>query len=115
MSGLLDSGASISVLCSGALEFLAKTKLRFKPIKQLIFTADGALQHNLGVAFTEVSNLGKTKIIKLYIIPSLSQRLYLGVDFWREFQLAPTLISELKVKNTLDSNTHELSDHQQMK
>ena len=77
INGLLDSGASISALGCDALNFLAKVKLPFKPISESIFTADGASQQILGVAYTEVSYLLRTRKIKLYIVPSLSQPLYL--------------------------------------
>jgi len=31
----------------------------------------------------------KKKELDLYVIPSIAQRSILGIDFWREFSLAP--------------------------
>lgn len=30
--------------------------------------------------------------MELYLCPDLDQKLYLGIDFWRIFQLAPDII-----------------------
>ena len=63
-------------LGNGALDFFAKIKIPFKPINDILYTADGASQHIHGVVCTEISYLKITKKFRLYIVPSLSQKLY---------------------------------------
>lgn len=60
-----------------------------------MFTADGTAQRVLGYVEVEIEYSGKSKHMRLYVIPSLAQELYLGIDFWREFGLAPRMIEEL--------------------
>lgn len=73
ISGLLDNGASIICLGSGSLELL----------------------ESLGFINTPVKYHSKINPVKLYIVPSLSQKLYLGVDFWKKFSIAPEIVSEI--------------------
>jgi len=46
-------------------------------------------------------------VLDLYVIPSISQRLILGIDFWRVFSLAPNILGSI---NCLESETKELGD-----
>lgn len=91
-----------------------------KPINQEIHTADGSAQRVLGFVKVDVEFSGKSRQIRLYIVPSLSQELYLGIDFWREFGLAPTMVEELSTielptpKEECDPNIHELSTAEQV-
>jgi len=43
----------------------------------------------IGRLKTPVQYEGKTEDFEMYIIPSLSQDLYLGIDFWSSFELLP--------------------------
>lgn len=36
---------------------------------------------------------GQEKLLKLFVIPSIEKPLILGIDFWKEFKLAPKQIS----------------------
>ena len=110
--GLLDSGASVSCLGHNAIEILNKLNLSYKPINQNILTADGAAQKIKGVVTVQITYKGKTKSIELYIVPSLSQSLYLGIDFWKKFKLAPSLVSEVKLDPEKNENIHDLSPSQ---
>lgn len=93
--GLLDSGASISCLGQGALEFLERENLKIAPLTASVLTADGTRQPVKGTINLDISFRGETKALTLFVIPSLSQKLYLGVDFWRAFKIAPTVIAEI--------------------
>lgn len=119
--GLLDSGASVSCLGKGGVERVASFNLKIKPIKTAVRTADGASQQVSGYIDAPVTFCDKTKLVRLYLIPSLSQDLYLGIDFWKSFGIAPTFVSEIDrtsmktVHESVapDSNTHLLNDEQQ--
>ena len=115
MLGLLDSGASISCLGEGGEEFLAKNNFQYVRLNHNIKTADGMKQPIVGKILAKVSYKGVTKEIHLYIVPSLQQQLYLGINFWREFNIAPNLLSEISLdmpSRDLDANAHILTDDQ---
>lgn len=38
--------------------------------------------------------------LKLLIVPTISQRLILGIDFWKAFKLASALVSDLSVRSS---------------
>ena len=107
--GLLDSGASISCLGVGSLEYIKENKIPFKNFSSTLATADGQKQNIVGVITTPIFYKGTSKDIDLFIVPSLQQKLYLGVDFWRSFQLAPNLISEISLVPELDANKCDLT------
>ena len=98
--GLLDSGASLSCLGRGALEFIKKHNIDMIKMTEDIRTADGKQQQIHGRFKSTVSWSGKTQEIELYVVPSLQQQLYLGVDFWRTFKVAPNIVSSLDISSS---------------
>lgn len=118
---MLDSGASISCLgCNGSAR-VKQLGLQLKPITQSIQTADGASQAILGYVDADIIYCKKTRLVRLYVVPTLTQELYLGIDFWEKFGLSPVMVEEFGVaivpsqSNELDPNMHELSSDQQIK
>lgn len=95
--GLLDSGASVSCFGSGAHELLSNLDVSFIPNKSTVKTADGSSQEIIGTCDLLVKFNGLTKNIKFYVIPSLTQQLYLGVDFWQAFGLNLYAVEELDI------------------
>jgi len=67
-----------------------QSKHPFKPVATAACTADGQRQEV--VCRTQVQYKGVVKDIDLHIIPSLSQNLYLRIDFWSSFGLLPSTI-----------------------
>ena len=118
--GLLDSGASLSCLGVGSLEFLEKNKITLRKFSSYISTAGGQRQSIVGMVTMQIYYKGKANDIDLFVVPSLTQQLYLGVDFWRIFQIAPHIISEISpprvIVNKLDSAIEcDLNDQQRQK
>lgn len=119
LRGLLDSGASVSCLGRNGRARIHQLGLRMKPLNQFVQTADGSPQPVCGYVETEIEYQTKTRVIRLYVVPSLSQELYLGIDFWEAFGLAPVMIAELNIEDDVklederDPNSHELSQDQQ--
>lgn len=94
--GLLDTGASVSCLGSKAALEILDSDIDFKRIRSFVKTADGRTQTVCGYVVADVNFRGIAKNIKFYIVPDLAQDLYLGIDFWRVFDLLPTgLISSV--------------------
>lgn len=111
--GLLDSGASIS--CIGRNAHITMSKLNIKPkhFVSSVQTAAGCGQPITGYADATVSFAGKTKLIRLFVVPSLSQELYLGIDFWKKFGLVPLTIEEVQPLVEANNNQHSLDSDQQ--
>lgn len=79
--GLLDTGANISCIGSN-LAMRDFTKFNnFHKWKTSVKTADGSIQKVLGYLDVDISFKNQVKRLKLLIVPSLSQRLILGLDF----------------------------------
>lgn len=93
--GLLDTGASISCIGSDLATTNFNKLPNFSPCKTSVKTADGGLQKVTG--WLEVDLKFKDKIfpLKLFIIPSISHRLILGIDFWKKFGLLPSVVESV--------------------
>lgn len=89
--GLLDTGANISCLGSDLATQNFSNYPDFTPGKTGVKTADGSIQRTQGSLEVDVHFKGETHKLKLLIVPSLTQRLILGLDFWKTFSLAPDI------------------------
>lgn len=89
VSGLLDTGASISCIGGSFAAKFLDSNHPYKKLNSKVHTADGKPQNIVGFVRTNIIFRSLEKPIEIYIIPSLSQQLYLGVDFWRSFDLLP--------------------------
>lgn len=107
--GLLDSGASVTCIGQDALKLAKRIGMKVKRVGSTVKTADGADQPIIVYidAPTEFNNV--TKAIRFYLIPSLSQTLYLGCDFWYAFGLLPIIVEELDKSTEVDPNIHVLA------
>jgi len=87
ITGLLDTGAAISVVGGNFAKQIIQRKHPFNPIPTEACTADGKRQEVVGRFRTPVRYKGVVEDLDLIIIPSLSQDVYLGIDFWSKFGL----------------------------
>lgn len=112
--GLLDSGANISCFGKDADKLVSSLGLKRKRISSAVKTADGTNQEIVGHVNVLVKYTDKTKLIRFYLIPSLTQSLYLGIDFWKAFGLniGSSTIAEIGIQDPIKSNTHLLSSDQ---
>lgn len=97
--GLLDSGANISVLGKNSLSFLQKLEISYKSLKSSVSTADGSRQNVIGFCILPIKFKDVTRNIDFYIVPSLSQEAYFGINFWREFALAPDILNVSEIES----------------
>lgn len=118
MKGLLDTGASVSVLGRGCRELMADLGCSMKRIFSNVATASGQKFRILGKVNLKISYNDIVKEIELYLCPDLEQKLYLGIDFWRLFSLAPDIIKidevdmEILRKELIDENVqYKLNPH----
>ena len=111
--GLLDSGATRSCLGHRAEELINAAGLRVTPFVEPVLTASGSEQKVTGQVRVAVSFKDQVKLMTMLVVPSLTQELYLGCDFWKLFNIAPDVVSEITSpiideKITMDI-THQLS------
>ncbi|XP_036319800.1 uncharacterized protein LOC118734186 [Rhagoletis pomonella] len=92
--GLLDSGAQVSCIGGSLAEELCR-KQDLRQHKVYVCTADGQKQVVFGNIELDVKFNNESKKIIFFIIPSINQKLILGVDFWGNFQIAPGIIPEI--------------------
>lgn len=93
-TGLLDSGASVSCLGKNCLEFVEKLNLPIIDYLESIKTADGKPQRIIGKIKVKINCNENIKSMILYLVPSLAQSLYLGIDFWNLFELKPCYVNK---------------------
>lgn len=112
--GLLDSGASISILGKGSLDLLNTFSIKYTPYNSTIKTASGEPQAIIGKISTEVIYKERSAYITFFIAPTLSQEIYLGVDFWKKFEIAPDIFTKIEEILPLeDQKVHQLKPEQQ--
>lgn len=108
--GLLDSGASVSCLGGDAISLVDADEV--ESLDEGLRTADGKVQAIIGRVKARIQWRQKTVELILYLVPSLKQKLYLGIDFWEMFGLAPTVLAEISIDN---ANMVELSAEQRQR
>ena len=116
INGLMDSGASISVLGDNSLEFLQKHHIHMKPLFSVVKTANGASLPIIGKVETDITWRNTQKPIILYIAPALRQKLYLGFDFFKLYGLDQFLIEEVDSnEEVIDVKSHILEPAQKQR
>lgn len=114
----LDSGQTPR---NNSREFIDRHNLKIRPFKSAISTPDGSRNSVIGHCKLPVTYKGVTKDIDFYIVPSLRQEIYMGLDFWQSFAIAPDIIPPIESieLEPIETNTsspcfHELSPDQNL-
>jgi hypothetical protein len=95
--GLLDSGASMSILGSSAGDIFIRSGVKLNPSEEVDFvsTANDSQARVLGYLNLPVTLNNITRVIKFFVIPDVTTPVIFGVDFWKAFNLAPKIFSKL--------------------
>ena len=113
VKGLLDTGASVSLLGKNCRDLVEELDVEIEKHFSSIKTAGGESYCILGKITIPVEYKNELKEITFYLCPHLQQAMYLGIDFWRSFNLAPDIIGKLEVrKSSSMHNVAELSIEQ---
>ena len=96
--GLLDSGASVSILGKGCRELVEKLRAKIDRFYSSVSTASGESHTVLGKVKLPILYENKIREIVFYLCPYLTQSVYFGVDFWKAFELAPSIFKNQNVK-----------------
>lgn len=97
-------------------ELVEELGIEINPYYANVHTASGNQCRILRKIITPVTCKNRTENILLYLCPDLEQNLYLGVDFWRAFELAPYVMNADGIEHfeTGKEKMHVLS-HEQKK
>jgi len=90
MKGLMDTGASISCIGGDLAREIFDKNIKFKQMSSNVRTADGKSQTISGKLCLEVTYGGFTRLLTFFLVPTLIHSLYLGIDFWTEFDMLPS-------------------------
>lgn len=113
MRGLLDSGATISCFGRDAEATMSSLNIQPKKFQSQVQTASGEGQRIDGYVDVTVQYGGQEKQMRIFVVPTLSQRLYLGADFWQLFGLLPLYRKEIAEVIVEDKNRHPLTNDQE--
>lgn len=86
---MLDSGANCSILGSDYLFIIEKLKLPKKPFECVLKTADGTKHPSSCIVDLPINFNNKSAILPTLVVPTLSKKLILGMDFWCLFNIKP--------------------------
>lgn len=111
IKGLLDSGATVSLLGRHCRELVEELGLEIYPYFSNVSTASGQRHRILGKIVVDIEYNNRINKINLFLCPDLSQELYLGTDFWRVFDIAPQIFPVEEVNADLQRNIHGDSDN----
>ena len=90
--GLLDTGATVCLLGKNCRENVEKLGLEVRRHFSSVKTAGGENFTIVGRVQVKVQYNGVEKELEFYLCPYLQQEMYLGINFWRLFNLAPEII-----------------------
>lgn len=107
MIGLLDSGASISILGNGCYDLAKQLDLCLFQIDSSIATADGSVHGISHCAYVPYTFKGKTEIVLTVLSEAVANPLVLGIDFWNSFKIAPATISDICTVETKHPSGNE--------
>lgn len=92
MSGLLDSGSSVSLVSESGRRRLLALGLKMDTSRSTKVTvADGSSCESVGAIEAPVCLLGRVELLSLIVVPHLSTELILGADFWMAMDVIPDL------------------------
>lgn len=106
-SALLDSGATVSCLGGDSFKQFLDLGIELTKVDFNVTTADGSSQSVLGTLTLPVTYNTITREVVFYVIPSLSPNFILGVNFWKQFRIAPELFPDVH-EHDLSGQINEL-------
>ncbi|KAH8258514.1 hypothetical protein KR038_009319, partial [Drosophila bunnanda] len=108
LTGLLDTGASVSLLGKGSRQLVDALGVPVQRYFSVVRTAAGEDRSIIGRIKVPVRYKGRVEYILFYLCPYLEQAAYLGVDFWRTFELAPAVVGNCSVRGVKAEEVHAM-------
>jgi transposase InsO family protein len=114
--GMLDSGSNVTILGADSLKLINDLGLRLFETSVRAKSVDGSDLPIMGHVYMPFRVESRTAVIPTLIMPKLPRRLILGMDFWQEFKISPTIAKTIEVVElgeiSADESSHELTNDQ---
>lgn len=91
VNGLLDSGASISILGQKCVQYLDHWNGKEKKSTMKVKTADGRVHECSKSVILPIHFKGKHRNIRFYITPTINSSTIFGTNFWEGFNIKPVM------------------------
>ena len=89
--GLLDSGASRTIVGQPGYEILTGLGLKLQKQSVVCTVANGQSCSSIGFIQTPLTLKDRTRVVDILVLQELSHKLILGVDFWLAMGIVPDL------------------------
>jgi predicted aspartyl protease len=99
VEALLDCGATISLLSKEICNQLKNFKHKIKEINWNVVTADDKEHKSEGIADFFIEFGGIKKNISCHLVPTISDKIILGMNFWFTFGIFPQINSIVEIEN----------------
>jgi RNase H-like domain found in reverse transcriptase/Reverse transcriptase (RNA-dependent DNA polymerase)/Integrase zinc binding domain/Retroviral aspartyl protease len=110
--GLLDSGADCTVLGEHGLDIIQNLNLASQPVHGIVKTADGA-RHSIRAKCDLPFVYGKTcQLVTTLIVPTFPRTIILGINFWKKFEIEPTIDGKKIIYCDSGNDTREIGEIQ---
>lgn len=94
LNGLLDTGASCSILGEGCMNLISKLGISPNKIQKKVKTADGTFHDVNGFVYLPITFNDQVKVLPVSLVPTLKKNLILGMDFFKLFKLEINIPTE---------------------
>lgn len=89
--GLLDSGASQTVVGRAGWQKLSNLKLPLEKSIHSVSLANGKRCDILGVVNLPINLSSKVRLVKCLVVLDIPDEIMLGIDFWRDMDILPSM------------------------
>lgn len=109
MKGLLDSGATHTILGGQGVDIIKDLGAKLNTgARTTVLVADGRECTVSGTATLPIELDGKVRVLEVLCVPSMSNTLILGLDFWKGMEIVPN-IKKGRGKTTSESPSPKLT------
>ncbi|XP_029732414.2 uncharacterized protein LOC109415089 [Aedes albopictus] len=117
LRGLLDSGASCSLLGGNAIKIIEELNLRKGEARGQIKTVDGTAHNIRSFVYLPISFNNRVQTIAVLLAPSLPECVVLGMNFWNTFGVKPVCcaLNEVNIETRDHPETDETAVEEPMK
>lgn len=104
LTGLLDTGSSLTILGNKSHEHLLTADCKLEKRESINFIAAGGERLNsIGIMHLPINFQGQTHTLTAFVVPEVKNSLILGMDFWRTFDLFPKHLDSISFSKESDS------------
>ena len=110
--GLLDSGSAVTILGNNSHEPLLTLGLKLSKDDTKSFIAAGG-QNLIAIGYINLPIYfeNKLRVLKAYVIPTVTTHLILGIDFWSKFEICPKYLNSITLTDSDVTHVSNINDN----